>query len=118
MDQQIKAKWLEALRSGKYQQTSDNLRNEEGFCCLGVLCDISGLADWVPSVLEPGTYAYFSAGLVLPVEVQEWAGLTLTNPDVVQEIDEEGEEHWNTLTELNDDGYRFAEIADFIEASL
>lgn len=33
-------KWVAALRSGKYQQTKDQLQNEYGYCCLGVACDL------------------------------------------------------------------------------
>lgn len=34
-------KWLEALRSGEYQQGKRKLFTEEGnFCCLGVACDM------------------------------------------------------------------------------
>lgn len=29
--------WIDNLRSGNYQQTSDCLRDESGYCCLGVL---------------------------------------------------------------------------------
>ena len=34
------AKWLDALRSGKYRQASESLRTNEGYCCLGVACDV------------------------------------------------------------------------------
>lgn len=37
MPAELKAKWLEALRSGKYQQCQGTLYNGEGYCCLGVL---------------------------------------------------------------------------------
>lgn len=46
MDQKIKEKWLNALRSGKYQMGKTKLRNtdnntgEQFYCCLGVLCDL------------------------------------------------------------------------------
>lgn len=47
-------KLIEALRSGKYEQTQGTLRRviehdgkPPGFCCLGVACDISGLGAWV-----------------------------------------------------------------------
>lgn len=30
--------WCNALRSGKYKQTKDILQDENGYCCLGVLC--------------------------------------------------------------------------------
>ena len=33
-------KWIEALRSGKYKQSKLSLQSAEGFCCLGVACDI------------------------------------------------------------------------------
>jgi fatty acid-binding protein DegV len=37
MDKDIKAKWLEALRSGRYRQGEGALRVDDKFCCLGVL---------------------------------------------------------------------------------
>lgn len=55
MDKAIKARWVAALRSGKYPQTehslhrvvpmpnalySENSDDPVGFCCLGVLCDL------------------------------------------------------------------------------
>lgn len=43
----VKAKWLEALRSGKYEQTQGCLTNgNETFCCLGVLCDVTDPKAW------------------------------------------------------------------------
>lgn len=33
-------KWTKALRSGKYKQGKRQLQSENGFCCLGVACDI------------------------------------------------------------------------------
>ena len=46
MNQEIKQKWVEALRSGKYKQTTYVLRREDSYCCLGVLCDIAGRGKW------------------------------------------------------------------------
>lgn len=47
MDDKLKKKWIDALRSGKYKQTTGALRrqsdNEVGYCCLGVLCEVAGL---------------------------------------------------------------------------
>jgi len=42
MNKELKDKWVVALRSGKYKQGGDCLRNsrENTYCCLGVLCDI------------------------------------------------------------------------------
>lgn len=47
MNKDLRQKWVEALRSGDYKQTGHVLRMEyhpedgTGFCCLGVLADIS-----------------------------------------------------------------------------
>src|SRR6185503_10300407 len=53
MNPEFKAKWLEALRSGRYQQATDVLRDESNcFCCLGVLADIIDPTGWSPTVAE------------------------------------------------------------------
>lgn len=38
--------WLEALRSEKYPQDKGHLKTREGFCCLGVLCDVIDNTKW------------------------------------------------------------------------
>ncbi len=41
---ELKAQWVEALRSGKYTQGQLMLRTPDNdFCCLGVLCDITNV---------------------------------------------------------------------------
>ena len=35
-----KKKWIEALRSGNYKQAEGQLRDNDGFCCIGVACDL------------------------------------------------------------------------------
>jgi hypothetical protein len=44
----IVLKWIEALRSGKYPQGHGALRSSDGYCCLGVLCDVlpSEVGSW------------------------------------------------------------------------
>ena len=42
MDAKIKAKWVKALRSGKYQQGRAFLERAGAYCCLGVLCKVMG----------------------------------------------------------------------------
>ncbi len=46
MDAKLKQQWIEALRSGKYSQAREALHTSKGYCCLGVLCDISGIGAW------------------------------------------------------------------------
>lgn len=52
MEKALKEKWFKALRSGQYKQTIGALKrqSENGdcrYCCLGVLCDVSGEGKWV-----------------------------------------------------------------------
>jgi hypothetical protein len=47
MNTELKTKWLAALRSGEYTQTSGSLRDNDGHCCLGVLCDVIDHTAWV-----------------------------------------------------------------------
>lgn len=43
MDAQLKQKWVEALRSGKYEQGRGQLFDDGKYCCLGVFCQVAGL---------------------------------------------------------------------------
>lgn len=44
MDPEVKARWLTALRSGEYAQTRNTYKDDEGLCCLAVLCTVEGVA--------------------------------------------------------------------------
>lgn len=37
MDKELKEKWVEALRSGKYRQARNTIYYRRAYCCLGVL---------------------------------------------------------------------------------
>ena len=43
-------KLVEALRSEEYTQTTGTLHNLDGYCCLGVACDVflkeTGIGEW------------------------------------------------------------------------
>lgn len=123
MNQEIKARWVRALRSGEYLQGSgmlclrDLINQVDYFCCLGVLCDLAekdGVTEGYPH-----DYGYDSEALlsyegmteVLPKKIQEWAGLTEDNP-VIPSRDAR-------LATLNDEAdLSFEQIADLIEQEL
>lgn len=115
MNSQIKQKWIDALKSGEYQQTSGHLRTEQGYCCLGVLCNIYAEAknnDEVQLNLwnkYDDHYEILGEGLILPGEVRKWAGLS--DNDVFYY--DEGESVY--LASLNDSGMSFNQIAQVIE---
>jgi hypothetical protein len=98
-----RAKWVAALRSGKYRQARKALTRDGGFCCLGVACDISGLVIWRGDTALAGGDAMH---LSLPRAVRDWLGLRTG----------EGRYGNTCLSGENDNGAAFAEIADIIEA--
>lgn len=100
--------WVAALRSGEYSQGKHALRTDEGFCCLGVACDISGLGEWNERLgfeWEQDGEGYEEQSL-LPNHVMEWLGLT-SHDGTINDM--------TTLASKNDKGWTFAEIADVIE---
>lgn len=134
MDQDIKRRWVDALRSGEYEQAKNYLSTSDGYCCLGVLCEIA-VQD---GVVFKDHEAYFSeeepqndySAEELPRAVIAWAGLEDTefseNPlsDVAYPVNSPlihrptGRENAH-LSELNDDmDYDFNAIADVIERIL
>ncbi len=119
MNEEIKAKWIAALRSGEYRQGAGALRrvasteDEDRYCCLGVLCDLAEKAGVLTvEKTQFGGYRYQGESGLLPDTVQTWANLDTSNPDVYKGSTR------GLLAELNDDGVPFSEIADMIEASL
>jgi len=109
--------WAEALRSGKYQQAQNSLKTDDGYCCWGVACEISGIGFWS----RCGYLNYFfvrdnhgdngNSGNPPPEISHVWAGMG----DHSGVFDREGFE--NSLIELNDSGeFSFSQIADIIEA--
>jgi hypothetical protein len=112
MNPQIKQKWVSALRSGDYKQGQNFLRTDNGFCCLGVLCDLyikENNVEW--ELVNNGNYYEFQYKVAaLPLSVIEWSGVEGYNPLVNDEI--------GTLSELNDSGSTFEQIADVIEDQL
>ncbi len=122
MNPEVKAKWLQALRSGDYLQGKQVLRQGNTFCCLGVLCDLYAKEQNKPwdTPHPDGVYPYDGAGALPPNEVMIWAGLPIGDPaasgnDPFVSADGEVE---NSLASLNDKGVSFAKIADIIEDQL
>lgn len=130
MNKRIKKKWLKALRSGEYKQTTGGLRevnlDEEtmGFCCLGVLCNIHAQEHPDIAKHETSPYEYLGASGLLPFQVAKWAGLTKHinhksegEDEVDIDVRYKGEDV--TLANLNDtEKLSFKKIANVIERCL
>lgn len=101
MSQEIKTKWIEALRSGEYKQGKDILKNENGaYCCLGVLqmCvqgEVEMERDGVPAAMLSRDFCK-----ILDPEFDTDTFV----PKLAHE-----------LADLNDEGKTFEYLADFIE---
>lgn len=128
MNREVKAKWIAALRSGKYQQGRHRLVRKEGsgysYCCLGVLCEVMGATRMNANddLLLFG-YKDTSDEGTIPRALAREVGLD-TNPIVTVKafLPKNALSAYDanmTLAALNDSGrYNFNEIADIIEAQL
>lgn len=115
MKPEFKKVWVEALRSGEFEQGRGRLRNSEGgYCCLGVACVAWSRALLPTIILEDRpdlesqmkvTFEGSSNFITTPSSIDKAVGLEATAT--------------NELILMNDEqGKSFAEIADYIEANL
>lgn len=115
MKKKIFVKWIKALRSGSYLKTSGALRNDVGFCALGVLCDISQTGQWES---EPNTKKFQYLGQIhyLPKQVAEWAGMTQTEASKVNAYlityNDKQRKDFNSLADLLIQKYKKKERPD------
>ena len=111
MDAQLKQKWIQALKSGEYQQGQQVLcSDDDRFCCLGVLAKVAG-ADYEPS---HGSKVPFLDGNPVfdrnkdgsPTGYLRDGGFGLS------------QKQQEALIDLNDGGSAFPRIADYIESNI
>lgn len=129
MDKEVKDEWVAALKSGDYKQATGRLSvgvgSDTRHCCLGVLCEIAVKHKVIqpPVIAASGIVGYGqeSANAILPWEVAEWAKITAA-ADLPQlqtlphKLDDEGYDNpIDCLSQANDSGYTFDEIAEVIE---
>ena len=138
MNENAKA-WVEALRSGAYEQCRGRLRRQyledydndereqgEGYCCLGVACDLyqqahPDVSEWIEDEFAIFSGPHEGAGSTtmegaLHEAVAEWLGLK----DIDGQFHEKqyvpnSKSAGSSLIALNDVGATFEQIADMIE---
>jgi hypothetical protein len=97
-------KWANALRSGAYPQSVGRLQYLDGYCCLGVACEI-----FIPPSKQIREYGYLCGAM-------PWE-----QPDAPTWLAKLSDEFYNksggsSLVTFNDEaGFSFDEIADVIE---
>jgi hypothetical protein len=115
-------KWVDALRSGEFEQAKGALYKNGGYCCLGVACEVA-LRDGLDLEVEEFSLptenglsnhkTYAGSESLLPAEVMRWLGLrpsvppNIPLPTPAREL--------QSLVYLNDKGWSLEEIADLIE---
>ena len=102
---EIKEKWLTALRSGNYNQIAERLASPNGFCCLGVLCEVLEIPKTVGLNIQ-----YEGSHSTLPFSATQKTDLTKHGD--FQGFTINGK---YTLADLNDSGVSFEFIAYIIE---
>lgn len=111
MNEAVKKKWLQALRSGEYEQGFYFLYKDDSFCCLGVLCDLyltEHKKKW--DKINNPIKTIDEEKKLLPESVIKWAGLQEKSPKLF---------NGNSLISINDDRrLKFDQIADLIEAEM
>lgn len=134
MNKKLKKEWVKALRSGKYKQgvgaLCTSVNGEDKFCCLGLLADICS-----PHIGEQlywvKTYEY----IIIGDKKENWKLVDASDRRVDTHdsftadegkllshklldklgLDYVAQEH---LAGMNDDGYSFLDISDWIEENL
>jgi hypothetical protein len=129
LNKEIATKWVAALRSGEYKQSKSVLRSkDDGYCCLGVLCDLyqkeTGKGTWGKEPLKDKhsrtmAFAFDDGTADEPVtdfpdvEVFKWAGI-----ECVPFAGGFRTDFASELAEKNDEGASFEDIANCIEEQL
>lgn len=151
MIKEVADRWAAELRSGNYAQTKGALhvvlsnvsRRPEGFCCLGVLCEIA-VRDGIIDLPEQDPYEGNGESIVydnyegnqsLPGDlvINDFAGLKsdtgmgVTYGDIKEFISDRNmirsifgnefphDDYQTSLVDLNDVGVPFTTIADIVE---
>jgi hypothetical protein len=128
LDPEVKRLFLDALRSGEYEQGRLKLRTfDNKYCCLGVLTDLAvkaGVVRWIESEYGWGIEEALPNGTShvnttdLSDKVMRWAGLEVEtcrsgNIFTGTNYQEDNLMHFNDQEDFN-----FAQIADVVEENV
>ena len=113
--------WLTTLEQHPERQTTGVLgevleEGKEKFCCLGQLCEI--YYDSSIKIVDKNSNITFNGeDIALPSDLQNFMGFYGDEGLILGEQPEKDGTTFNTLTEMNDDGCTWPEIAAFIRAN-
>ncbi len=99
----FKAKWLKALKSGKFKKGKEYLESDNRYCCLGVACKISGaIISGNPNYIQNDEYGKIKGIRKVPLILRGYYHYSVSE----------------TLATLNDKNETFKEVIEYIEKEL
>ena len=101
MNKQLRDEWVKALRSNKYNQTTGLLQDQDGHCCLGVLCEVASKRGYRVRRDDAG----YLEGQLLDDQSKRLNSLVSDGDS-------------DALTRMNDAGESFTKIAKYIETNI
>jgi hypothetical protein len=107
----VQTEWLRRLRSGTIPQTKRHLKDQHGYCCFGVLCDVAmdmGLVQAKWSECPNGDWEF------VPNVLYSYA-TQMPNKEVLDLVGMASLVSASTYSEMNDMGKTFSEIANKLE---
>ena len=118
-------RWLKALENGEYQQCTGELCAGDSYCCLGVACILDGYKK-ADQLEHPGYFLNHQGTLVggaVNGYLRDKLNLIETNGALKVFFKKDPElpdnpVNWITsLASMNDDGWSFKKIAEYIRAN-
>ena len=105
MDPEQRRVWVEALRSGKYEQTGGQLFNgENAYCCLGVKCMLDG------NLIDAQDFGRYVDKTIQVAEIN-WNSAYINIEVIPHDVQD-------ALAGYNDNGKSFKWIAAYIDRYL
>ena len=118
MDKRLRNRWVKWLRSGEYVQGNSFLRQDEAFCCLGVLVDIEYDGYWVDEIDSPNSFdeGSFRMGSGKAC-MGPFDGRGMPSRNFLKKVGLSQDEA-EMLANFNDEGWSFKRIARWIERNI
>lgn len=106
MKKKIAKRWIAALRSGEYIQGRGQLRNQDKFCCLGILCNLHAQdhPQIAASQLSPTFYLGKKADLAH--EVVRWADISVSSESVLMDMNDAKQWSFNQIADHIKENWR------------
>lgn len=122
MNKRVKDMWLKALRSGEFKQVNGYLEKDGCYCALGVLSVLSLVEGYCTYNVENGIGSFDQRKFSLSYNVMKWAGIAQEDNRFLDEDEHEViikmKDDITSISELNDSGKSFKQIALIIERYL